>query len=281
MIWKKCYQLLLWLLLGGLLNIALISHAHASPQTASPLNDSNKTYTNNTAEPRVLFVLSNQKFHGNSTLPASISFGEVVHAWDTFFKAGFAVDFVSPSGGAVPIDKSRLGEALSNRLQDNRIMAGLKNTQMPTQIDASRYQAVYYVGGSNAMYQVADDVYLQQISQHIYEKNGGVISAVCHGTAGIVKLKLSTGQYLLAGKRVTGYPEDFEDKTAPYFQHLPFLMRQTIEAHGGLFKAPHPEQPYIEVDGRLVTGQNYPSAPLVAAAVIQILQQQKTTTAKN
>lgn len=287
MIWKKCYQLLLWLLLGGLLNIALVGQAQASPPVVTSqgasLQENNKTSTNNTAELRVLFVLSNQKFHGNSILPASISFGEVVHAWDTFFKAGFAVDFVSPSGGAVPIDPSRLGEALTQRLQDNRIMAGLKNTRSPQQIDASRYQAVYYVGGSNAMYQVVDNKPLQQIARYVYEKNDGVISAVCHGTAGIVKLKLSNGQYLLAGKRVTGYPEDYEDKTAAYFQHLPFLMRQTIEAHGGLFKAPHPEKAYIEVDGRLVTGQNYPSAPLVAAAVVKILQQQqqKTTTAKN
>lgn len=285
MIWKKCYQLLLWLLLAALLNTVCISQAQASPPIVTSegarLQENNKSYTQSTAESRVLFVLSNQKFHGNSTLPASISFGEVVHAWDAFYQAGFAVDFVSPSGGPVPVDPSRLGEALTQRLQDNRIMAGLINTRSPQQIDASRYQAVYYVGGSNAMYQVVDDVYLQQISRHIYEKNGGVISAVCHGTAGIVKLKLSNGNYLLAGKRVTAYPEEYEDKTEPYFQHLPFLMRQTIEAHGGLFKAPHPEKPYIEVDGRLVTGQNYPSATLVAAAVIKILQQQKTTSAKN
>ena len=174
MIWKKCYQLLLWLLFGGLLNFAFISHAQASPPVVTSegasLQDSNKSYTHSTAESRVLFVLSNQKFHGNSTLPASISFGEVVHAWDAFHKAGFAVDFVSPAGGAVPVDPSRLGEALTQRLQDNRIMAGLHNTRSPQQIDASRYQAVYYVGGSNAMYQVVDNVRLQQISRHVYEK---------------------------------------------------------------------------------------------------------------
>ncbi|WP_197490155.1 type 1 glutamine amidotransferase domain-containing protein [Rheinheimera sp. SA_1] len=265
MIWKKCYQLLFCLLLSGLL------------PTAQAQTSETKTGVEITPAGRVLFVLSNVKFHGNSTLPASISFGEVVNAWDTFHAAGYAVDFVSPAGGAVPIDPSVLGERLTARLQDQRIMAGLTKTHTPDQIDASRYQAVYYVGGSNAMYQVVDDVRLQQISRQIYEQNNGVISAVCHGTAGIVRLKLSNGQYLLAGKRVTGYPEDFEDKTAPYFQHLPFSMRQTIEANGGLFKAPDPEKPYIEVDGRLVTGQNYPSAPLVASAVVQILKQQRTT----
>ncbi|ALZ74905.1 type 1 glutamine amidotransferase domain-containing protein [Rheinheimera sp. F8] len=261
MIWRKCYLLLMSLLCCGLLNTVQAAPANATPGASG----------------RVLFVLSSQKFHGNSTLPASISFGEVVHAWDTFHGAGFAVDFVSPAGGAVPIDPKVLGPRLTERLQDQRIMAGLSKTHTPDQIDASRYRAVYYVGGSNAMYQVVDDVRLQRISRHIYEQNGGVISAVCHGTAGIVKLKLSNGQYLLAGKKVTGYPEDYEDKTAAYFQHLPFPMRQTIEAHGGLFKAPDPEKPYIEIDGRLVTGQNYPSAPLVASAVVQILTQQSNT----
>lgn len=268
MIWKKCYQLLFCLLLSGLL------------PTAQAQASETKTGVETTPAGRVLFVLSSAKFHGNSTLPASISFGEVVNAWDTFHDAGYTVDFVSPAGGAVPIDPSVLGERLTTRLQDQRIMAGLTKTHTPDQINASRYQAVYYVGGSNAMYQVVDDVRLQQISRHIYEQNNGVISAVCHGTAGIVRLKLSSGQYLLAGKRVTGYPEEYEDKSAGYFQHFPFLMRQTIEAHGGLFKAPDPEKPYIEVDGRLVTGQNYPSAPLVASAVVQILKQQLTT-AKN
>jgi putative intracellular protease/amidase len=260
MIWKKCYHLLLCLLFSGFITSVQASNA--------------QTGTVATPAGHVLFVLSSSKFHGNSTVPAS--FGEVVHAWDTFHNAGYAIDFVSPAGGAVPIDPTVLGPRLIERLEDQRIMAGLTKTHTPDQIDASRYQAVYYVGGSNAMYQVVDDVRLQDISRHIYEINGGVISAVCHGTAGIVRLKLSNGQYLLAGKRVTGYPEDYEDQSAAYFKHFPFLMRKTIEEHGGLFKAPDPETPYIEVDGRLVTGQNNPSAPLVANAVVKILQQQKS-----
>lgn len=263
MILYRYYQPLLCLLFVGLLTSALNSAQAHVPVTPEPAG-------------HVLFVLSSSQFHGNSTLPASISFGEVVHAWDTFHGAGYAIDFVSPSGGAVPIDTAALEPSLTERLHDPRIMAGLTKTHTPDQIDAGRYQAVYYVGGSNAMYQVVDDVRLQQISRHVYEENGGVISAVCHGTAGIIKITLSNGQYLVAGKRVTGYPEDYEDHSAAYIKHFPFLMRQTIQAHGGLFRAPDPEKTYIEVDGRLVTGQNYPSAPLVATAVVQILQQQKS-----
>lgn len=253
----------------------LPTSAISLPQADATLQLAQPTATNPTQAKslgRVLFILSSSRFHGNSSLPASVSFGEVVNAWDIFVGAGYTIDFVSPAGGAVPIDPTVLGPRLTARLQDRRIMDGLERTARPEQIDHNLYQAVYYVGGSNAIYQVVDDQNLQQISRKVYER-GGVVSAVCHGTAGIARLKLSDGQYLVNGKRVTGYPEEYEDRSAGYFQHFPFLIRQTIEQHGGLFKAPDPEKPHVEIDGRLVTGQNYPSAPLVANAVVQILQQ--------
>ena len=127
---------------------------------------------------RILFILASSKVHGNSTIPASISFGEVVHAWDIFHAAGYAMDFVSPEGGDLPILDAYVSDDVEARLQDDRIMAGLRNTLTPAQIDAGRYKAVYYVGGSNAMYGVAEHPVLQDIAMHVYERNGGVVSAV-------------------------------------------------------------------------------------------------------
>lgn len=45
---------------------------------------------------------------------------------------------------------------------------------------------------------------------HAYERNGGVVSAVHRGTARLVNLELSDGKYLIGGKRVSYYPEEFE-----------------------------------------------------------------------
>ena len=223
-------------------------------------------------EGRILFILASSKVHGNSTIPASISFGEVVHAWDIFQAAGYAVDFVSPEGGDLPILAPYVGEEVEARLQDERIMAGLRNTLTPAQIDASRYKAVYYVGGSNAMYGVAENPALQDIAMQVYERNGGVVSAVCHGTAGIVNLKLANGQPLVSGKRISGYPEEHEEQDAAYFKEFPFLIRKTVESRGGLFSAINSYDPHIAVDGRVVTGQNYASAKPVAEAVVEVLR---------
>lgn len=220
---------------------------------------------------RILFIIASARVHGTSTLPASVSFGEVVHAWDVFHAAGYAVDFVSPEGGAVPILDDYVGKEVAARLDDARIMGGLRNTATPAQIDPARYRAVYYVGGSNAMYGVAGHPQLQRIAMQVYERDGGVISAVCHGTAGIVDLRLANGQYLVAGKRISGFPEEHEQQDAAYFKQFPFLIRRTVQARGGTFHAVDGEQPHVQIDGRIVTGQNYASAAAVARAVVALL----------
>ena len=250
--------------LGAIASVHAAGPAAADcPPTAAATDDSQE---------RILFILASSKVHGTSTIPASISFGEVVHAWDTFDSAGYAVDFVSPDGGDLPILAPYVGEEVEARLQDERIMAGLRNTLTPAQIDASRYKAVYYVGGSNAMYGVPEHPILQSIAMHVYERNGGVISAVCHGTAGIVNIKLADGQHLVSGKRISGYPEEHEEQDAPYFKQFPFLIRKTVESRGGTFHVVNSDEPYIEVDGRVVTGQNYASAAPVAQAVVEVLR---------
>lgn len=220
---------------------------------------------------RVLFILSSAKFHGASKLSAGVSFGEVVEARDAFLAAGLTVDFVSPEGGAAPISMTEAVDFRS-RFYDADLMYALEHTYTPAQIDPSRYRAVYFVGGSNAIYGVPENTQLQNIAMHVYERNGGVVSAVCHGTAGLVNLKLSNRKYLVGGKRVTGYPEEFERQDAAYFKEFPFLIRQTVESRGGTFHTSARDQPNVVVDGRLVTGQNNLSAKQVAEAVVGILR---------
>ena len=75
-----------------------------------------------------------------------------------------------------------------SRLYDADLMYALGHTYTPSQIDPACYRAVYFVGGSNAIYGVPENTELQNIAMHVYERNGGVVSAVCHGAAGLVNL---------------------------------------------------------------------------------------------
>lgn len=222
---------------------------------------------------RVLFILSNQAFHGTSDIPAGASFSEIVNAYDEFKHHGYTVDFVTPEGGALPVAYINTSDSLHRKyVYDQDFMYALGHTKKPEDIEPERYKAVHYVGGSNAMYGVADNTALQAISMEIYERFGGIVSSVCHGTAGIVNLKKQDGTYLVAGKRVVGYPEDYENQSADYFKQFPFLIGQSVREHDGDFRYGPRNQALVEVDGRLITGQNHLSSRLVAREIIKALE---------
>ena len=128
---------------------------------------------------RVLFIVSNAHFHGNSKLPAGASFPEIVNAYHSFKQAGYTVDFISPEGGAVPlayIDTSN--ELYKAHLYDNDLMFALKHTKQANQLLAKDYRAVHYIGGSNAMYGVADNADISRLVMDIYEQHQGIISGM-------------------------------------------------------------------------------------------------------
>lgn len=67
---------------------------------------------------------------------------------------------------------------------------------------------------------------LQNISRNIYE-NGGIVSSVCHGAAGLFHITLSNGDRLISGKKVTGFSNE-EEKLAELDQFVPFLTEDEL-----------------------------------------------------
>ena len=146
---------------------------------------------------RILFIVSNAHFHGELDKAAGASFSEIVNAYHAFKQAGYTVDFVSPEGGAIPLAYINTSNKLDKQyLYNHDFMYALEHTRTPQQIIPEHYKAVHYIGGSSAMYGVADNKKIQAISMEIYEKYHGIISSVCHGTAGIAHLKTRDGKYL-------------------------------------------------------------------------------------
>jgi putative intracellular protease/amidase len=222
---------------------------------------------------RILFITSSAHFHGDTDLATGVSFSEIVNAYHVFKEAGYNVDFVSPEGGAIPLSYINTSAPLHKKyLYDRDFMYAIGHTATPEQVDASLYVAVHYVGGGNAMYGVADNTAIQAIAMQVYEKQNGIISSVCHGTAGIVNLRKQDGSYLVNGARISGYPEAYENQSGEHFKQFPFLIQQTIEARGGQFFYSERNTPHIEVDGRIVTGQNYLSSAGVAKRMIELIE---------
>lgn len=196
--------------------------------------------------------------------------------YDALKEAGFGVDFVSPNGGVVPLDERSLGwlyidAAEKNHLKDRAFMAALASTRAAADIDPAGYQAIFYTGGHGTMWDFKGNQDLKRIAEAIY-RNGGIVSSVCHGAAGLLDLQDENGKPLIQGRRVTGF-SNTEESLAGIKDQVPYMLQSELEGRGALYdKGFLPFSSFLMTDGRLVTGQNPGSSKEVAQALLTALR---------
>ncbi len=180
------------------------------------------------------------------------------------------VDFVSPKGGKAPMTGIDLEDPLNKAfLEDSNKMAQVENTLNPCKVDPAQYDAIFYAGGHGTMWDFPDNESLADIASTLYEQ-GKVVGAVCHGPAGLVNIKLSNGEYLVAGKTVSAFTNE-EENAVELTEVVPFLLEsKLIERGAKVSKAPN-FQAHVIVSDRLVTGQNPASAAGVAKKMVELL----------
>ncbi|WP_169305071.1 serine hydrolase [Pedobacter cryotolerans] len=225
------------------------------------------------AQKKILFVTSNQELYGNSKIAAANHFEEIVIPYDIFIKAGYLVHFISPKGGAIPIGYINSSDSIQKKyLYDSFFMDKLEHTLKPSAIKAEDYSAIFYTGGGAAMFGVAEDSTIQNIAREIYNQNG-VVSAICHGTAGLAYFKDNSGRSLYSGKKITGFPNKFENTAAAYYKTFPFAIDEAIKTNEGNFVYSNEGwDAFTVVDGRFVTGQDPSSASKMAYQIITLIE---------
>ncbi|MCE7761107.1 type 1 glutamine amidotransferase domain-containing protein [Pseudomonas putida] len=222
---------------------------------------------------KMLVVLTNTAKYPTLKRATGLWLGEAVHFVEKVEKAGYTVDYVSPEGGYVPVDPHSLQMADDLDWQwydDKRFMTRLGTSLSPGQVMADDYSVIYYTGGHGVMYDFADNKPLQELARKVYEK-GGIVAAVCHGVAGLLKIKLSDNSLLLKGRKVTGF-SDKEEQLVELDKVVPFSTEQELGFRGGKYsKHEDTWEPYVVEDGRLITGQNPNSTKLLAEKVLEKL----------
>ncbi len=225
---------------------------------------------------KILFVVSNFDQYPGTSISAGNNFPELVYTYQIFRKAGYAIDFLSQNGGAVPLEMINTADAvLKQHLYDTNFMWALGHTKSPAEIKASDYVAINYIGGGSAAIGVADNFAIQTLAMEIYQQQGGVIAAICQGTEGISRLKNKDGSYLISGKVLTTFPNEFLNKQSPIFKAHPISLEDNLKLRQGKLTFGVNGKSHIETDGRLVTGMNWESSVEVAEAVIRLLDQKK------
>ncbi len=222
---------------------------------------------------KILVVLTSVEKYPNLNRATGLWLGEAVHFVKKVEEAGYEIDYVSPKGGYTPIDPHSLEMADSTEwdwYQNKAFMNRLGTALQPTEVNADDYVAIYYTGGHGVLWDFPDNEILQSISQKIYEQ-GGFVSSVCHGVAGLLNIKLSSGAFLVKDKEVTGFSNE-EEKLIELDQFVPFLTETELIARGAVYKkADEPWLAFAVEDQRIITGQNPASGGAVADLLITAL----------
>jgi putative intracellular protease/amidase len=224
--------------------------------------------------PRKLLVVvtSNDRF-GAHEEKTGYWLSEVTHFYEVVTAAGFAVDFVSPLGGAPPCDaRSDDRDEPSNKaFLADEVFARLQHSKRPDEVNVDEYAAIYFAGGHGPMFDLPENEPLMGFTRAVFER-GGVVSAVCHGPAALLNVKLSDGTTLLAGKTVTGL-SNTEEWLSGKKPLVPFSLEDELSARsGGKYVSTFPFSVHVEVSGKVITGQNPGSTRKVAEAVVKALQ---------
>lgn len=220
---------------------------------------------------KVLMVLTSHDQLGKTGRSTGFYVGEAAHPYKVFAREGIEVDFVSPQGGTPPQDGLDRSDPVQVAfLDDPAIAAALAETHTPADVDPADYDAVLFVGGHGTMWDFPGDERLADVTRQVWEA-GGAVSAVCHGPSGLINLKLSDGSYLVAGKTVAAFTDE-EERAVGLADEVPFLLASTLVQRGARHTAAPNFQPNVEVDGRLVTGQNPASAAPMAEALVEVIK---------
>jgi putative intracellular protease/amidase len=219
---------------------------------------------------RVLFVLTSHAQLGNTGKATGFYLPEVTHPEAVFERAGIEVEFVSPQGGKAPMTGENLDDPLDRAFLENPTkVAKIERTLTPAEIDPNRYDAIFYAGGHGTMWDFPEHELLAKIGAAIYDR-GGIVGSVCHGAAGLLNIKLSDGNYLIAGKTVSAFTNE-EETAVGLSDVVPFLLVSKLIERGAIHQQSPNFQTHVEVCDRLVTGQNPASAQGVGEQMLKLM----------
>jgi putative intracellular protease/amidase len=237
---------------------------------------------------RAAIVISNPAVSTSTGWPVGFWWSELTHPYYAFTDVGWEVDIFSPDGGSCTWDAMSDPEDSSQWQREDVISRGYKHdseflalvesTRPVRDLDVEAYDVLVVAGGQGPMFTFRDAADLQRKFVEFYE-TGKVTAALCHGTAILAFATLSSGEPLVAGKTVTGFPnveEDLADKMTweagalPEGEHImPWRVEDELRRLGANFIQAGAFRSFAIRDGNLVTGQQNFSGAEVALKILE------------
>ena len=230
-----------------------------------------------TEKGRILIIVSNTEDMGDPEKHfAGNNLWEVAPPYHIFVSHGYKVDFVSPTGGKVPFSMDPVGIS-SYTIKYENFNSKVEKSLTPDQVDYKNYKAVFIGGGYGPLFDVANNKSILSIIANVYE-NGGIIGGCGHGPGAFANVKLNNGEYLVKGKKVTGFPNSTEitKSWAKEGTLLPVMLENQLRENGGLFqtKSDLNDKHDVVIDNRIVSTMFLPSSAIVAKEMINQIEKE-------
>lgn len=220
---------------------------------------------------KALIICTNIGVFPTKKTKTGLWFGELVYYYDMLVKKDVIVEIVSPRGGEVPLDPRSIesrDELLKRYLQDDQFMDQLRNTPAVDSVDMNRIGVIHLAGGHGAIWDYPDCTALQHAIADLYE-NYGMITGIGYGVSGLLNVRLQDGSWFVKDRYLTGF-SNIEETLAGFSSEVPFSLEDKLIERGANFtKAMIPFTEHIEMDERLITGQNPNSARKIAQKLIE------------
>lgn len=223
----------------------------------------------------ILMVLTSHGQLGNTGEKTGFWLEEFAAPYYVFRDAGVKVTLASPKGGQPPLDpKSDQPEFQTEFTErfhaDEEARAALANTHPLAEIKAGDYDAIFYPGGHGPLWDLAEDKHSIKLIESFYAA-GKPVGAVCHGPA-VFRHTRVHARSLVHGKSVTGFSNS-EEAAVQLTEVVPFLVEDMLKAHGAHYSKRGDWEPYVVVDGKLVTGQNPQSSIETAETLLGFVKE--------
>lgn len=231
---------------------------------------------------KLLIVVTGINKYQNSNVPTGLWLSELTHIYDKASEQGFEITIASPKGGDTPIDPESLKPFMLDKISkeywsDVTFREILKHTKSLDEVANQQFDCVYLAGGHGTMYDFPDNPVLQKMIKDHYGNNKKV-AGICHGVAGFLNVKLSDGNYLIKGKKITGF-NWFEESLAGRKSKVPFNLEAALKERDSDYKKAFiPMTSNVIVDGNLITGQNPFSSKEMAKVVVKELTKAESGT---
>jgi putative intracellular protease/amidase len=203
---------------------------------------------------------------------------ELVTPHRVFTAAGYDITLATP-GGVRPVpDEAGFtpemngGDAAAG--QDLRNYIGSISNEIDKvvrleDVNPADHDVVFIPGGHGPMEDLAvSESFGKQLGEFVNQ--GKIVSAVCHGPAGLLAARKADGSWLFDGHQLTGFSNVEEDQVG-FASRAAWLLEDRLKQDGGVFEAGDAWGPRVVIDRQLYTGQNPASSGALAKAIVDAL----------